>query len=260
VDRLQIFKFPSGDLHTTATRFSLPARFLAYSPSGLHLAASGDDEGIKLIDLAGNKVFRTLRSDAYTRGLAFDPEGDYLASASADGTLTVWSMTTGKVEFVKKRACSKLDPMAPARLTPAWHPDGGSFLAAPAADGSITFYERLSWDDAGELAGQHSSAAQVLNFSKNGLYLASAAADQTVVVWDVVGRSALQKTSLAGAACGLVWHPTENELAIATEDGQIVVWKSPVPASLPGPTEDVDALTGVTKRDKSDNPLIGKSL
>ena len=254
---LQIFNFPGGELHTIATRFTLPARCLAYSPSGINLAASGDDEGIKLIDLVGNKVFRTLRSDGYTRGLAYDPEGAYLAAASADGTFTVWNMTTGKADFTKKKACSKIDPLAPTRLLPAWHPDGGSFLAAPTSDGSIAFYERLSWENAGELTGQHTDAVHLLAFSKNGLYLASTAADQSIVIWNVVERVALIKKVLPGVACGLSWHPTDNALSVITEDGQISVWAGPVPASLPGPTADIDAMTGVKKKKNSDNGGAG---
>ena len=41
-----------------ATRFSLPVRALAYSPSGTNLAAGGDDEGIKLLSAAESKVHR----------------------------------------------------------------------------------------------------------------------------------------------------------------------------------------------------------
>jgi WD40 repeat protein len=47
-----------------ATRFTLPVRALALSPSGLNLAAGGDDEGIKLVDLATCKVFRQIKSQA----------------------------------------------------------------------------------------------------------------------------------------------------------------------------------------------------
>lgn len=53
-----------------------------------------------------------------------------------------------------------------------------------------------------------------------GLYLASAAADQSVVVWDVLGKKALKKQVLAGAAYGAAWHPTKNTLALITEDGE----------------------------------------
>lgn len=217
--------------------------------------------GIKLIDLAGNKVFRTLRSEPYTRGLAYDPEGEYLAATGADGSLTVWNVGTGKAEIVKKKVCSRIDPMAAERLLPAWHPDGGSILAVPASDGSINFYERLSWEAAGELTGQHSSAAHLLAFSKNGLYLASTAADQTLVIWDVVARTALGKKVLPGTVCGMAWHPTENAVAFITDDGQIAVWNGPVPTSLPGPNADVDALAGVKKQTNAGgNTFVGKAL
>ena len=53
---MQIYKLPVGTFNSVATRFSLPVRALAYSPSGTNLAAAGDDEGIKLISAAESKV------------------------------------------------------------------------------------------------------------------------------------------------------------------------------------------------------------
>lgn len=49
-------------MDAVATRFTLPVRALAYSPSGLTLAAGGDDEGIKMIDVVNGRVFRQLQS------------------------------------------------------------------------------------------------------------------------------------------------------------------------------------------------------
>ena len=40
------------ELEAVATRFTLPARAAAFSPSGLNLAAGGDDDGIKLLDVS----------------------------------------------------------------------------------------------------------------------------------------------------------------------------------------------------------------
>jgi chromosome transmission fidelity protein 4 len=165
-------------------------------------------------------------------------------------------MATGKAEFTKKKACSKIDTMAAERVMPAWHPDGGSFLAAPASDGSINFYERLSWDSAGELTGQHNAAVHLLSFSKNGLYLASTAADQSLVIWDVVERKALEKKTLPGTACGIAWHPTSNALSIITDDGELAIWTNPIPATLPSPTVDADALTGVKKMGDLNDTMI----
>ena len=63
---LQIYRLPGGDFDSVATRFSLPVRALAYSPSGTNLAASGDDEGIKLISAAESKVPKLLTQNPQT--------------------------------------------------------------------------------------------------------------------------------------------------------------------------------------------------
>ena len=57
-----MYKLPDGAFDSVATRFSLPVRALAYSPSGTNLAAGGDDEGIKLISAAESKVQDTFES------------------------------------------------------------------------------------------------------------------------------------------------------------------------------------------------------
>lgn len=55
-----------------------------------------------------------------------------------------------------------------------------------------------------------------------GLYLATAgASDQAVVLWDVNERKCLEKRLLPGSATGLAWHPSNNALAIITEDGEL---------------------------------------
>ena len=182
-----------------------------------------------------------------------------------------------------------------ARSQLAWHPDGGSLLAAPGTDHDVVLYERMSWEVAFALAGQHTADVSALAFSRNGaggrggvgggekrraaparnrcaaercseqaggscmlpvpalppwpspptarpptasqcchrrrrrrrrrlpagLYLVSTGADQAVVLWDVSERKALEKRLLPGCATGLAWHPTRNELAVITEDGEL---------------------------------------
>ncbi|KDD71990.1 hypothetical protein H632_c4045p0, partial [Helicosporidium sp. ATCC 50920] len=100
---------PSGEEGSTLTRFVLPPRALAASPCGGLVAAGGDDEGVKLIALSSARVLRVLAAPAYTRGLAFDPEGAYVAVSSADGTLSVWEAASGRNMLTKKRACPRLE-------------------------------------------------------------------------------------------------------------------------------------------------------
>lgn len=54
------------------------------------------------------QVFRTLRAGPYTRSLAYDPDSEFLASVSAEGTLQVWDMADGKVKFALKGAAPKV--------------------------------------------------------------------------------------------------------------------------------------------------------
>lgn len=103
-----MFTYPGGELDRIATRFTLPPRSIAYSSAGSALAVGGDDEGIKLIDTASNKVYRTISAPAYTTGLAYDPEGKFVASICTAGTLTVWTMATGKNEFTVKGLFAKV--------------------------------------------------------------------------------------------------------------------------------------------------------
>jgi chromosome transmission fidelity protein 4 len=70
----------------------------------------------------------------------------------------------------------------------------------------------------------------------------------------VVERKALEKKTLPGTACGIAWHPTANALSVITDDGELAVWTDLIPATLPSPTADVDAMTGVKK--KNDGKLI----
>ena len=39
---------------------------------------------------------------AYTRSIAYDPEGAYLASVNADGSLNVWDLANGKQQLSRE--------------------------------------------------------------------------------------------------------------------------------------------------------------
>ena len=146
------------------------------------------------------QVFRTLKAGPYTRALAYDPESQYLASMSADGTLQVWDISKGKVDCCLRRAgpkvyalpntleieagkhciseavkhirlqqsCNQVDPGLYGRSGIAWHPDGGSLLAAPGLQNEVNLYERLSWSPAYSLQGPHTQPVNATAFAPNG--------------------------------------------------------------------------------------------
>jgi chromosome transmission fidelity protein 4 len=143
------------------------------------------------------QVLRTLKVGPYTRGLAYDPEGEYIASVSADGCLQVWH-TSGKAELRLPRTAPKarapahtpaprslpcaaceagrrvqVDTASAARSAPDWNPDG-SLLAVPGCDNDVTLFERLSWEPVFSLAGQHSAPVNAVSFSPDGACCAPA--------------------------------------------------------------------------------------
>ena len=289
----QLYSHPACEFAAVATRFALPPRSLAFHPDGRTLAAGGDDEGIKIIslsssspssedaekgssplDLSKPKVLRTLPAPPYTRGLAWDPDGIYLASVDASGSVAVWerasadpsaaisnsaaASTAARPEVVLRRVAPKIDAGGNARVPVAWHPDGGSLLAVAGAEsGEVLLFERLSWapaaagaGDDGVLRGGHESksAVRVLSFSPNGLYLLSGDASGNLAVWDVSSakRTVVARARLVGenaaSPSAAAWRPGGNEVSVILESGAVAVWRYPLPESLPGPSDDPEAV------------------
>ena len=80
---------------SNATRFTLPARAVAYSPDGASLAAGGEDSVVRVISVADGSVARELPvKGKCVKSLAFDPAGDYLCAVDDAGALLVWALRT----------------------------------------------------------------------------------------------------------------------------------------------------------------------
>lgn len=90
--------------------------------------------------------------------------------------------------------------------------------------------------DLGSVILQRVSA---IAFSANGLYLASAAADESdILIWSVKDRSIVARTPHShGLITSLAFHPAPgaNSLAYIDNKGQLTRWQGPVPDKLAPP-------------------------
>lgn len=86
---------------------------------------------------------------------------------------------------------------------------------------------------------QHTHMSSI---NATGLYLATGGTDAKVVVWDVAARKALDSHDCPAPICCVAWDPTLNALAWSTAEGDVGLWREPVPRGLVGPAAAVDAV------------------
>ena len=208
---------------------------VAFSPDGGTLASAGNDNRIRLWDVAGARPLGPALSGHTDNvlSIAFSPDGRILASAGSDRVILLWDLAAG--------------PALAARLTGhtadvrslMFSPDGRTLASA---GGRSVFL----WDTAAVLGASVSSPrpAHTLNahedvvtsvaFSPDGQTVVSGSNDGTLILWDAaagVGRG----SPLGGHNSwvrSVAFSPDSRWLASAGEDGTIMLWdlsSDPVP-------------------------------
>jgi WD40 repeat protein len=176
--------------------------------------------------------------------IAFSPDGKTLASASDDGTILLWDMTTNQPTGTPFG-------MNAGRVSSiAFSPDGKT-LASASADNKITLWN-VENVDTRQAIGQpltgHSDQVNSIAFSPDGKTLASASADGTIIFWDASTHQSLGQAfgNHQGAIFSSVFSPDGMLLASAGEDATIVLWevatRQPVGEPLSEHTGDIISL------------------
>ncbi|XP_041125938.1 autophagy-related protein 16-1-like isoform X1 [Polyodon spathula] len=101
---------------------------LDLNPDKTELLTCSRDDLLKIIDLRTNTVRQTFSVQGFKCGsdwtrVMFSPDGSYIAAGSADGTLYVWNVLTGKVEnALGKHHSSSINAVA-------WSPSGAHVVS-----------------------------------------------------------------------------------------------------------------------------------
>jgi eukaryotic-like serine/threonine-protein kinase len=207
---------------------------VAFSPDGRRLAAAGqvnarrpngeaapndtDANGLLLVfDLdTGLILWRVAgTTTGLIRDIAFSPDGQILATADNNTTITIWDSKTGQMRK-KLRGHTRLISSL------AFSPDGEK-LASASWDSTVIVWNLDSGQPTTRLQG-HMRSVLCVAFSPDGRRLATSSEDQSVKLWDVdTGQEVLTLHGHTDIVPSVAFSPNGNRLATAGADGVVAI-------------------------------------
>jgi WD40 repeat protein len=160
--------------------------------------------------------------------VAFDRTGQWLASASEDGTARVWEVETGRLRQILRGPPQGL-------RTVAFSPDGSRLVAA-GVDPTVWVWE---WQTARapRVWKGHQDLIWSATFSRDGKQVLTASEDGTARVWDAGTGKSLPPLEVKGAKLTTAAFAPDGRLIVTADDqGRWQLW---------------DATSGKTQPDRS---------
>jgi len=153
------------------------------------------------------------------KSVSFSPDGQTIATAGKDDTISLWSLS-GEKKWTKKGVQLKVTDSVKTMNFVAFSPDGKKIVAAE-GDGTITL-----WDLLGKQLTQFKAPTtnfKSLSFSPDGKKIATAD-EETARLWDLSGKQLTQFVGHKGRVNSIGFSPTSQQIATAGYDGTVRLW------------------------------------
>ena len=191
---------------------------VAVSADGAFVAGSDAAGTIVVFDGAtGAELRRSQGGGGPIFDLAFSPDGDTLVSGGADGLAHVWDVAD--LTIVRTFSDQHVGGVTAVEISP---------------DGRVAIADRVGevriWNLDGDLqaawrADEKDNTVWGLGWSADGTELATAHADEFVLIWTVADQSArLSLTPHPGGATDVAFLPDGETVVTLNRDGTIAMW------------------------------------
>lgn len=147
--------------------------------------------------------------------VAFSPNGQWVATGSADGTAHVWDAVTG-------REVAHM-PHEGVVTSVAFNPNS-EWVASGSADGTVRVWETTTGQEVAHML--HEGEVTSVAFSPNGEWVASGSLDGTACVWVAAAGSEVACTTHADAVTSVAFDPNSQWVVSGSWDNTARVWAS----------------------------------
>ncbi len=235
-ETMQVWNAQSGQTLITFRNNALQASAITWSPvargqgerdshyiaatSGL-LADTGQIWDASTGQISSNHARYSGHAETI-QAIAWSPDGIYIASASDDGTVQVWHVTTGRTVFTY-RGHAKQSGHPAAIKTLAWSPDGKR-IASGGDDKRVHVWDALTGGNI-VVYYAHSDTINALVWSPGNTHIASASDDKTVHLWDAsTARKVFTYSGHSESVTSLAWSPDGIRIASGSRDETVHIW------------------------------------
>jgi WD40 repeat protein len=206
-----------------------------FNPQGTLVASASDDKSVKLWSPDG-KLLKTIKGceenqkkcnghSGGVQAISFSPDGQTIASASADKSVKLWSVDGTFIRTIK--GCKEEEKDCKGHngfvMAVSFSPNGKS-LATGSADNTVKIWKPDgTW--VRTMVG-HNDAVRSLSFSHDGQMLASGSADNTVRIWTVDGLLVKIIRGHTSVVTSVSFSPSGEVLASASFDKTVRLWSA----------------------------------
>lgn len=157
-----------------------------------------------------------LGNTRWVSGVDFSPDGQHLALASEDATISIWQ-TPGNV--LERNIQSTFGALTAVDFSP-----NNLLIAASSMNGYVGLWQVENANLLRTMPKQDNEFNDV-QFSPDGSLLASASADGSIYLWKVSdGSLAMTLTGNSAVVSGIAFSPEGDYLASASSDNNVRLW------------------------------------